>query len=72
MPALTEDQVLQVIRDLFKSYPSIDKAAESIGVSRQHYYDVVGTRGRHPGPKLLKAIGYRRVAKYAYEPILEK
>ena len=66
---MTEHEFLFVLADRADSYPSARAAARAWGVSQPYLAAVLKYRSR-PGPKLVAAVGYRRVV--SYEPVTEE
>ena len=59
----TPDALLERLRIAIAQAGSQDAAAKRLGVSGAYLCDVMKRR-REPGPKLLDALGYRRVVVY--------
>lgn len=63
---LTEEQLQAELREQLRLAGSQLALAEELGISPQYLNDILH-RGRALGPKVLRALGYRRVT--VYEPL---
>ena len=59
----TEFEMVKRLTDVVRKAGSQKEAARRLGISPQYLHDILG-RGRPIGPKVLKALGYRRVVVY--------
>ena len=63
---MTEDQFCRRLKALVRGFASQKRAAQCWGISQAYLNDVLQGR-RHPGPKLLQALGYVRDIGYRKE-----
>jgi transcriptional regulator with XRE-family HTH domain len=60
---MTLQMVIRRLQKYIDGHPSEAQAATALGISPQYLNDVKQGR-REPGPKLLKALGLKRVPYY--------
>lgn len=60
---MTRQAVIRRIQKYIEGHPTQTQAAVTLGISPQYLNDVIQGR-REPGPKLLKALGLKRVPHY--------
>lgn len=67
---VTEEQIIKMLRAYCATQGSQVAAAARLGVSVQHVNDILHGH-RKPGPKILKALGLKKVVSYVRQEVEE-
>ena len=63
---MTEEDLLSLLRDRAYEAGSLTRYARAHGFTVQYLSEVLA-RTRRPGPKILKALGYKKVVEYFFK-----